>query len=341
MNLSAFFIGACTTFFIIFAIHILWWRKDRTRFQTTLGCIMAVWAVSCLKDIILTFPNMYSEEILNWVTIADGWLALTFMVFLFEVVMPGWMTIKRFSYHVVPFALISIAYLLWPTQTVIYIYWGFLWCYAWFIVIFGYFKSKKYINYVKKNFSNIDKIDISWLKPVFLFSIISQLSWLFTSMYASAIVDVIYYLSAIVMWLLVLYYTWDFRPIEIENEQKSDIMAQPMPTLPPGKLEKLVEEQELYLNPNLTLNDLVVAMNSNRTYVSNYFSQQLDSTFYDYINRLRINKKSVPLMNEHPEYTFEYIANKSGFASISTFRRAFIKVTGTTPSHYVGNNNQK
>lgn len=37
------------------------------------------------------------------------------------------------------------------------------------------------------------------------------------------------------------------------------------------------------------------------------------------------------MMIEHSEYTLDYIAVKSGFISISTFRRSFYKVTGLTP----------
>ena len=36
MNVSAFLIGVSTAFFAIFAIHILFFRKKRTRFQTVL-----------------------------------------------------------------------------------------------------------------------------------------------------------------------------------------------------------------------------------------------------------------------------------------------------------------
>jgi AraC-like DNA-binding protein len=36
-------------------------------------------------------------------------------------------------------------------------------------------------------------------------------------------------------------------------------------------------------------------------------------------------------MKEHPEYKLDYVASESGFASLSTFRRAFIKLTGQTP----------
>lgn len=41
------------------------------------------------------------------------------------------------------------------------------------------------------------------------------------------------------------------------------------------------------------------------------------------------------MLKEHPEYTLEYVAEKSGFASISTFRRAFTKLTRQMPRQYL------
>lgn len=57
-SISAFFIGVSTAFFTIFAIHILCFRPNRTRFQTVLGYTMCVWAILNLKDLILTFPEI-------------------------------------------------------------------------------------------------------------------------------------------------------------------------------------------------------------------------------------------------------------------------------------------
>ena len=134
---------------------------------------------------------------------------------------------------------------------------------------------------------------------------------------------------------MVLHYSWDFRPIDVEkdtlshNEQKNIVSV-----ISEGMLEQIVEEQKLYLKKDLTLADLGHVLGTNRTYVSNYLSQVRGQTFYDYINQMRIEKVSIPMMREHPEYTLDYVATQSGFASISTFRRAFIKLTGQTPRQY-------
>lgn len=338
MNVSAFLIGVSTAFFAIFAIHILFFRKKRTRFQTVLGWIMAIWAVWNLKDIIITFPGMYRDEVLDWIMMIDGWSALTYTVFVFEVVMPGWVTLRKLFYLSLPFVIFTLLYIIEPAQWVIYAYAVFLWCFAWAIVGIGYVKMKHQLSYVRKNYSNIDDIDVSWLKPVFFFAIASQLSWLFASLYATVMIDIIYYVLTILLWLMVLRYSWNFCPVAVEKEGKGnnghDATSAALP-IPDGMLEQVVEEKRLYLVKTLTLTDLAAAMGTNRTYVSNYLSQVRRQTFYDYINQMRIEKVSVPLLKKHPEYTLEYIANESGFASISTFRRAFQKLLGKTPRQFI------
>lgn len=341
INISAFLIGASTAFFTIFALHILFWRKGRTRFQTVLGCIMAVWAVWNAKDLITTFPGMYSQRVLDVILIVDGWSALTYTVFVFEAVIPGWVTRWRLIGLSAPFLLFTLLYIVWPAQWVIYAYVTFLWCYAWAVVAIGYVKVRRHIKYIRENFSNIDRIDVAWLKPVFVFAIVSQLAWLFTSLYATVLTDIIYYISVIMLWLMVLHYSWDFRPIAVEEDAavaggvETAAHKNQLP-IAAGQLEQMVEQQRLYLNRNLTLADIAQALNTNRTYVSNYLSQVRGQTFYDYINQLRIERVSLPMMREHPEYKLEHVAQESGFASISTFRRAFIKLTGQTPSLYDG-----
>ena len=329
MNIIAFFIGLASMFFAIFAINILWWRKQRSRFQTVLGCIMAVWCLWCVKDLTLTFPGMYSDQMLNWVLIIDGWSALTYMVLVCEVVSPGWVSWRRMGLVILPFVAFTAVYGLWPVDDLIYAYAAFLWCFAWAVVIIGYIKMKRYLTYIHNEYSNIDKIDVSWLRPVFLFCIIGQLLWLAISLMASPWADSVYYCIAIFLWLMVLYYSWNFQPIVIKPEPApSQRQSSPIAK---GELERIVEEQQLYLNKNLMLQDLAQAMNTNRTYISSYLSQQRQQTFYDYINQLRIERVSIPLMKEHPEYKLDYVASESGFASLSTFRRAFIKLTGQTP----------
>jgi AraC-like DNA-binding protein len=96
----------------------------------------------------------------------------------------------------------------------------------------------------------------------------------------------------------------------------------------------MITAEQLYLNPNLSVADLAMRLGTNRTYISAYFTGVLNTTFYEYINQLRIRQGCLPLMSSHPEYTVESISELSGFKSLSTFRRAFTKEIGISPMAY-------
>ena len=334
INISSFFIGVSTTFFAACSLYILVLHRERTRFQSVLGWIMAVWAVWNMKDIVITFPDMYTQRVLDWIMLIDGFSALTYTVFIFEVTIPGWTKLWKLLLLALPFALFAVAYGINPVGGIIYAYIVFLWCYAWGVVIIGYVKVRRYLNYIRRNYSDIEYIDISWLKPVFLFAIISQLSWLFTSLYASVFIDILYYLSTLALWAMVLHYSWHFQPVSIPAEPTISTGTDNPLAISRETFVNIVVSKELYLDKTITLSDLAKAMNTNRTYMGRYLSKVCEQSFYDFINQLRIEKKSIPLMRTHPEYTLEYIAAESGFSSISTFRRAFHKFTGKMPSQY-------
>ena len=117
----------------------------------------------------------------------------------------------------------------------------------------------------------------------------------------------------------------------VQPEETDVIPAAP---LLKEQLSKIIEEEELYLNPTLSIKELASHIGTNRTYLSKYFTHVQQTTFYDYINRLRIEKKSIPMLQDDNNYTIEVIAKESGFQSLSTFRRAFVKQVGVTPSKY-------
>lgn len=333
LNISTFFIGFCTAFFLFAGAGILFFsRGGASRYRKMLGIIMLVWAFFNLKDIVMTFPEMYNDDVLSWIMIVDGWSAMTYMVFVFETVEPGWTTRTKLLCAGAPFLAFTLARFFCIPLYVILAYSVFLWFFAWGVIVVAFVKARRYARYIRENFSDVEHISISWLVPVFVFAIISQLAWLATSLWMNVLVDILYYVSTIVLWLVVLYYSWDFQPVSVESdEREADLDPQMKVYDFAGKLEEIVEDQRLYLNQGLSLSDLVELVKSNRTYVSRYLRQVKGVSFYDYINKLRIEKAALPLMTQHPEYTLEYIAQQSGFSSISTFRRAYRKVTGTNP----------
>ena len=97
-------------------------------------------------------------------------------------------------------------------------------------------------------------------------------------------------------------------------------------------LQRHCIDDQLYLQHNLSLVQLSKAIGTNRTYLSQYFSNQ-DITYNAYINNLRINhfiilyRKAVVDLRF---FTAQELALESGFRSYRTFSEAFKRQTGQT-----------
>ena len=112
------------------------------------------------------------------------------------------------------------------------------------------------------------------------------------------------------------------------NPQLSTLNSKPS-TLP-FNIERLLEEgcvsTQLYLQHDLTLQQLAQKIGTNRTYLSQYFSRQ-GITYNSYINNLRINH----FISRYQELAaagqssivVQQLASESGYRSYSTFSLAF------------------
>lgn len=98
----------------------------------------------------------------------------------------------------------------------------------------------------------------------------------------------------------------------------------------------LFEKEHVYLNPRLRLSELAMLLGTNRTYLSQYFNQNCESTFYDFVNDYRIHHAK--LLLHSTDDTLETIAMNSGFNSLSTFRSAFVQREGMSPIEFRASN---
>lgn len=100
------------------------------------------------------------------------------------------------------------------------------------------------------------------------------------------------------------------------------------------KLEKQMEEEKIFLNPQLTIQELAQELGTNSHTLSRIINDSYQKNFNEYINTYRIKEFiRVVLLNKHQE-NFSTLALEVGFNSKPTFNRAFKKVTGMTPRAY-------
>lgn len=102
-----------------------------------------------------------------------------------------------------------------------------------------------------------------------------------------------------------------------------------------NKLVSLMQEQKPHLDNDLTLASLASVLDVPDKKLSTLLNQNMQTSFYDYINGLRVEEvKSKMSMPESEKYTLLAIAYDCGFKSKSSFNRIFKKITNLSPSEY-------
>lgn len=99
------------------------------------------------------------------------------------------------------------------------------------------------------------------------------------------------------------------------------------------KLEARLVDDAIYKRSDLSLRALSEILNENPHYVSQIISQELNTTFYELVNRHRV-EAAKRLLRERPDESVLSIAMDVGFNSKSAFHAAFRRCTGGTPSDF-------
>lgn len=108
-----------------------------------------------------------------------------------------------------------------------------------------------------------------------------------------------------------------------------------------AKLEGLMVDQKLYLDPTLNLQKLAQNIGINPRYLSKILNEGIGKNFYEFVNYYRIEKVKQFLKDQNnSNLTIEAIAHKAGFKSKSTFNTAFKKQTNMTPREFMKLKNQ-
>ena len=105
------------------------------------------------------------------------------------------------------------------------------------------------------------------------------------------------------------------------------------------KLLRLMQEEKIYEDPELSLTQVAKQLQSNPSFISMVVNRGFGLNFNDFINQFRIEAvKEMLKKGEHKKQTLLGIAYECGFNSKATFNRAFKKVTGLTPKEWVQQN---
>ena len=108
-----------------------------------------------------------------------------------------------------------------------------------------------------------------------------------------------------------------------------------------AKFQALMLNEQLFLQPSLTLADVADRLHTNKTYVSKMVNNTYNLGFPELLNTLRVDYAEQYLLS-HRDAKQEEVARACGFLSASSFNNIFKKITGVTPKVWlVGMENKR
>lgn len=298
----------------------------------------------------------------------------TLACYVIEVLRPGFLTFGRFALFVSPIVLLGLFYLIYRLSGgTIHVYYsinevvhafnpdavlrlsmlgltlGYMSLPAWLVIRY----SKQYKAFLCENVSDPEEYDLEWLKKimiilsvmygVYLVLLLTDIPFLYVFNKATILVIWYYFFyKALFLKVIVLEHSfkegWDLPYLKEEegdagNKGQDEGQQHALYKRYAEEVHAWFEKEKPYLREDLRLTDLQRVFPISRSYLSQLFNRELGQSFSDYVNQFRV-EESKRLLETEPTCSIQEIAERSGFHSISTFRRAFQKYTGTIPSEY-------
>lgn len=199
------------------------------------------------------------------------------------------------------------------------------------IIVYGYFAVKRFNRQLEAEFSS-EELSLYWLKYIVYLYIVLLFVWCADTFISSEIIAVVYNIMMIITIGMFCYFVYrqDDMLRALASLDKMEELEEPVKNYGfEERFHKAFAKKKVYLNPKLNIMELAMAVGTNRTYISNYINQQLHTTFYEYVNKWRVEHAKELLAST--DLSLEDISVEAGFNSLSSFRRYFTRSAGMTP----------
>lgn len=219
----------------------------------------------------------------------------------------------------------------------------------------------KHLRNIKNEYSNIEAIDLQWLKVLVVASLVIFTVNVLIFNLNNILNFASYYQISSTAFVFASFYVLflgflGIRQGRVFSENNPPYATQQLeryeqPTALPSseplvdnveyakvvaQLTLIMEREQAYLDPELTLAKLSKMLKLKPELVSNVLNQCLQQNFFDYINKLRIEEfKLLCMKPENKHLSILGIAYDSGFNSKAAFYRAFKKFEGVSPTAFM------
>ena len=230
--------------------------------------------------------------------------------------------------------------------------------------------KREHVRTLEQNYSSKENIDLHWLNHAIPLTILYATIMLLTSFTQAVWSNYLVHLSIItfIFYLFIHALNEPYICYTAQHVQDEDVPLPPCeekvcpselhapeeddisPVFPPlpekylknlgvkrekmkDELVHLFDEKEIYTNGDLTINDVAALLGTNRTYISNLINNEFGFSFYQFVNKYRIQKATI-LFIEHPDMQIQEVATLVGFNSLSSFISSFKLNEGITPKQW-------
>ena len=243
---------------------------------------------------------------------------------------------------VIPFVALAGVFMVYPSSLLENILAAYLLLLSLVFTAYMIFAIRQYGRWLNDNYADLEN------KKVWLSQAVSLVFMLMFVLYVLATDTVLIWFIHVFELVLVVLLLWRVETLPLLAEknalEQTDTSSEPetsnshpsplISNIDLAQIERLLEEHcvatQLYLQHDLSLQQLARTIGTNRSYLSQYFSRQ-GITYNTYINNLRINhfiSRYQEVASTQQPFTVQQLANESGYRSYSTFSLAFKQRTG-------------
>lgn len=296
------------------------------------GAYLVCWLISPMKMMDMSAYELTTHELLIGNLL--GWLLLLYPT---EALRPKWLTARRALLQLVPmFALVAFDYIL-PVNLAPVIA---LYPFALLGLLITHMRA--YRIWCEENFSTLDDIDVQWIMRYLIMLVLVGVVYLYLCLSHS------HTRGFTQLWLVIFMLAYSTEKIlfhrdpwampqpfkqEKSDEMEENAVSESANAAYRKKLEQWMEHEKPYTNPDLRLIDLQQVLPMNRTYLSQFIHREYGCTFYQFVNRYRI-EEAKRLKLEQPDLKISEVSALCGFSSPTVFTRTFTTITGLTPRQW-------
>lgn len=199
---------------------------------------------------------------------------------------------------------------------------------------------------LQQNYSNIDNIEHSWLR-LLIVGFIAMWVWNFAGYLLDLMLEPIWlpdimgiignyfhfiFINAIVLHSLI--HSTGFQGVQSRAESKKITDPEAIDPRHIAILLKAMEEDRVYLEPEITLEQLAERVSLPARQVSTIINRHFKKNFFEFVNHYRVEQAKTLLMKPDQQISILDVMADAGFNSKSAFNRYFKKFVNMTPTEY-------